>query len=98
MGIEAMAKRSEYRYRIVDVFTERTLEGNALAVFPDGQGLNDETMQKIAKEFNLSETVFVLPATRADCAVKLRIFTPHRELPFAGHPTVGASFVLLSEG
>lgn len=98
MGIEAMAKRSEYRYRIVDVFTERTLEGNALAVFPDGEGLNDDTMQKIAREFNLSETVFVMRSTRSDCAAKLRIFTPYRELAFAGHPTVGTSFVLLSEG
>ena len=85
-------------YRIVDVFTRHPLEGNALAVFPDGSGLDDAIMQKIARETNLSETVFVFPATRPDCAARLRIFTPTREMMFAGHPTVGASFVLLDEG
>src|SRR5690349_17313663 len=55
-------------------------------------------MQKIAREMNLSETVFVVPATRASFAAGVRIFTPTRELPFAGHPTVGTSFVLLDEG
>jgi trans-2,3-dihydro-3-hydroxyanthranilate isomerase len=87
-----------YRYRVVDVFTERPLEGNALAVFPDASGIDDATMRKIARELNLSETTFVYPATRADCAANVRIFTPTRELPFAGHPTIGASFVLLDEG
>jgi trans-2,3-dihydro-3-hydroxyanthranilate isomerase len=87
-----------YRYRVVDVFTERPLEGNALAVFTDASGLDDATMQKIARELNLSETTFVNPATRADCAANIRIFTPTRELPFAGHPTIGTSFVLLDEG
>ena len=87
-----------YRYRVVDVFTERPLEGNALAVFPDAPGLDDATMQKIARELNLSETTFVSPATRADCAAKVRIFTPTKELIFAGHPTIGTSFVLLDEG
>lgn len=87
-----------YRYRVVDVFTERALEGNALAVFPDASGLDDATMQKIARELNLSETTFLSPATRADCAVNVRIFTPTRELVFAGHPTIGTSFVLLDEG
>ena len=87
-----------YRYRVVDVFTERPLEGNALAVFPDASGLDDTTMRKIARELNLSETTFLSPATRADCAANVRIFTPTRELPFAGHPTIGTSFVLLDEG
>jgi trans-2,3-dihydro-3-hydroxyanthranilate isomerase len=87
-----------YRYRVVDVFTEHPLEGNALAVFTDAAGLDDTTMRKIARELNLSETTFVYPATRADCAAKVRIFTPTRELPFAGHPTIGTSFVLLDEG
>ena len=86
-----------YRYRIVDVFTRNPLEGNGLAVLPDATGIDDTTMQKIAREFNLAETSFVLPATRADCAKSLRIFTPAREVPFAGHPTVGTSFVLLDE-
>src|SRR5260370_22654496 len=85
-------------YQVVDVFTLQVLEGNALAVFPDGSGLSAATMQAIARELNLSETVFVLPATRPDCAARLRIFTPFRELPFAGHPTVGTSFVLLDTG
>src|SRR5580692_7961995 len=87
-----------HRYKIVDVFTTEALEGNALAVFPDASGLDETTMQKIAKEFNLAETVFVLPATRKDCAATLRIFTPAKEMVFAGHPTVGGAFVLLEEG
>jgi trans-2,3-dihydro-3-hydroxyanthranilate isomerase len=89
---------SQHRYRVVDVFTENALEGNPLAVFPDATGIDDGTMQRIAKELNLSETVFVVPATRSGCAVGLRIFTPTREMLFAGHPTVGGSFVLLDEG
>jgi trans-2,3-dihydro-3-hydroxyanthranilate isomerase len=87
-----------YRYRLVDVFTETPLEGNPLAVFLDGSGLDDTTMQKIAKEMNLSETTFVLPPTRPNCAARVRIFTPSMEMVFAGHPTVGTSFVLLEEG
>jgi trans-2,3-dihydro-3-hydroxyanthranilate isomerase len=86
------------KYQIVDVFTEHALEGNPLAVFPDGAGFSDDEMQKIARELNISETVFVQPARRPDCVARLRIFTPARELPFAGHPTVGTSFVLLREG
>lgn len=86
-----------YRYRVVDVFTDQPLAGNALAVFPDASGIDHMTMQKIAKELSLSETCFVVPATRDDCAVGLRIFTPGKEMAFAGHPTIGASFVLLDE-
>ena len=86
-----------YRYRVVDVFTETALEGNPLAVFPDASGIDDRTMQKIARELNLSETVFVVPVTRADCAARIRIFTSTMEILFAGHPTVGASFVLLED-
>ena len=88
---------TRHRYRIVDVFTSRPLEGNALAVFPDASQVPEEAMQKIAKELNLAETVFVLPATREGCVARLRIFTPSREMRFAGHPTVGAGFVLLDE-
>lgn len=87
-----------YRYRVVDVFTEQPLEGNPLAVFPEASGIDDATMQDIAKELNLSETTFVTPATLPNCAANLRIFTPSRELIFAGHPTIGTSFVLLDEG
>lgn len=93
-----MSSPRSYRYRVVDVFTNEPLEGNPLAVFPDARGLEDATMQKIAKELNLSETTFVLPSTRADCAVRVRIFTPAREMLFAGHPTIGTSFVLIDEG
>src|SRR5262249_30985325 len=87
-----------YRYQVVDVFTERPLEGNALAVFPDASGLDDGTMRKIAREMNLSETTFIGPATRADCAANVRIFTPTEEMVFAGHPTIGSRFVMLDEG
>ena len=93
-----MSSDSTYRYRVVDVFTDQPLEGNALAVFPNAAGIDDATMQKIARELNLSETTFVVPATRAGCAVGVRIFTPTREMTFAGHPTIGTSFVLLDEG
>jgi trans-2,3-dihydro-3-hydroxyanthranilate isomerase len=93
-----MTSTRSYRYRVVDVFTDTPLEGNPLAVFPEAQGLDDDTMQDIARELNLSETTFVLPATRPDCAALVRIFTPAKEMKFAGHPTVGTSFVLLDEG
>ena len=85
------------RYRVVDVFTTHQLEGNPLAVFPDASGLDQPTMQKIARELNLSETTFVLPATRSDCIARVRIFTPRNEMVFAGHPIIGTSFVLLDE-
>lgn len=88
------------RYEIaqVDVFTERALAGNPLAVVLDARGLADAEMQAVAREMNLSETTFVLPATRPDCAARVRIFTPAREVPFAGHPTVGTSWVLAARG
>jgi len=86
-----------YPYTVVDVFTTEALEGNPLAVFPDGSDLDEATMQKIARELNLAETAFVLPATLKDCAARLRIFTPAREMAFAGHPTVGTAFVLLQK-
>jgi trans-2,3-dihydro-3-hydroxyanthranilate isomerase len=81
------------RYTLCDVFTERALAGNPLAVFTDARSLDSATMQALAREMNLSETVFVLPPERGGHA-KLRIFTPGVELPFAGHPTLGAAFVL----
>jgi trans-2,3-dihydro-3-hydroxyanthranilate isomerase len=92
-----MSNSQIYRYRVVDVFTTRQFEGNPLAVFPDPSGLADITMQQIARELNLSETVFIFPATSSKSAARLRIFTPSRELPFAGHPTIGTSFVLFDE-
>jgi trans-2,3-dihydro-3-hydroxyanthranilate isomerase len=80
------------RYVLLDVFTDVPLEGNPLAVFTDAAGLCGETMQRIAHELNLSESVFVLPA-REDGDFRLRIFTPTSELPFAGHPVLGAAFL-----
>src|SRR5688572_33224057 len=82
------------RYAILDVFTDRPLAGNPLAVVLDSDGLDDARMQAIAGEFNLSETVFVLPAARPVHSAAIRIFTPARELPFAGHPTVGTAVLL----
>lgn len=95
--MSAMSLRS-YRFVQVDVFTDRVFGGNPLAVFFDGRGLDDGLMQQIAREMNLSETVFLLPPSRPDCAAALRIFTPARELPFAGHPTVGTAWVLAAHG
>lgn len=90
--------RRHHRYRVLDVFTQQALEGNPLAVFPEGSQIDSEQMQKIARELNLSETVFVLPPERHNCVARFRIFTPARELMFAGHPTIGAAFVLTEEG
>ena len=84
-------------YHRVDVFTDRAFGGNPLAVFTNGRGLETGTMQAIAKEFNLSETTFVLPADDPANDWRVRIFTPGSELPMAGHPTVGTSFVLARE-
>jgi len=81
-------------YAIYDVFTAQKLAGNPLAVVFDSSGLSDQRMQAIAGEFNLSETVFIGPAVNAAHSANLRIFTPGRELPFAGHPTVGAAIAL----
>jgi trans-2,3-dihydro-3-hydroxyanthranilate isomerase len=93
-----MAQANSYRYVVVDVFSATDpLAGNPLAVFPDASEIDETTMQKIARELNLAETAFVLPATRKDCAARVRIFTPTKEMAFAGHPTVGSGFVLLQE-
>jgi trans-2,3-dihydro-3-hydroxyanthranilate isomerase len=83
-----------FRYVVCDVFTDRPLAGNQLAVFTDARDLDPLTMQALAKEMSFSESVFVLPASTSDADVRIRIFTPARELPFAGHPTLGAAFVL----
>ena len=93
----AMPPRS-YRFVQVDVFTDRVFGGNPLAVFLDARGLDDALMQQIAREMNLSETVFLFPPSRPDCVAALRIFTPAREVPFAGHPTVGTAWVLAAHG
>jgi len=83
----------EFRYVVADVFTDKPLAGNPVAVFTDARGLVDEEMQRLARELNLSESVFVFPAEAGGHA-RIRIFTPTLELPFAGHPTLGTAFVL----
>ncbi len=84
-------------YAILDVFTDRPLAGNQLAVVLDAEGLDTVAMQAIAAEFNLAETVFVLPTERPAHRARLRIFSPTKELPFAGHPTVGTAVLLALE-
>jgi PhzF family phenazine biosynthesis protein len=87
----------ELHYRLVNVFaTAEALSGNPLCVFEDGSGLDERTMQALALQFNLSETTFVTPSTRADARV--RIFAPSGEMPFAGHPTLGTAAVLSHMG
>ncbi|ETX05151.1 PhzF family phenazine biosynthesis protein [Candidatus Entotheonella palauensis] len=88
----------QYRFYTADVFTNQAFGGNPLAVFPDAEDLTTDDMQRIANEFNLSETVFVQPPQDAKHAKRLRIFTPQHELPFAGHPTVGTAVVLAFTG
>jgi PhzF family phenazine biosynthesis protein len=82
----------------VDVFTDRPLTGNPLAVFFDGAGLSSEEMLAIAREMNLSETTFVLPPTEQEADYKVRIFTPAKEIPFAGHPSIGTAHALIEDG
>ena len=84
------------KYYIVDVFTSERFGGNQLAVIPDATDLEEEHLQKIAKEFNFSETTFVFPPENKENDVKVRIFTPGREIPTAGHPTIGTAYVLLN--
>ena len=92
-----MSSLRRFPFTQLDVFTLRALEGNPLAVFPDGRGLSDGEMQSIAKEMNLSETTFILPrgpAADKQGGTRVRIFTVQEELPFAGHPTLGTAFAL----
>ena len=82
-----------YRYVFADVFTDTPLTGNQLAVFTDARGMDDATMQALTREIGFSETVFVLPPEQGGTA-RIRIFNPGVEMRFAGHPTLGAAFVL----
>jgi len=86
-----------YRYFICDVFSDKPFCGNQLAVLPEADGLSDLQMQQIAREFNFSETTFVFPAD-ADDVRRVRIFTPRKEIPFAGHPNIGTAFALAVDG
>jgi trans-2,3-dihydro-3-hydroxyanthranilate isomerase len=89
---------SRYRYLHLDVFTGERFGGNQLAVFLDARGLSAETMQAVTKEMNFSESTFILPAERPDTDIRMRIFTPGREMAMAGHPTVGSAFALALTG
>ena len=82
------------RYTIADVFTDVPLQGNQVAVFTDASGLSDDVMQRTAREMNLSETVFVFRSEDPNAHLRVRIFTPATELPFAGHPVLGTAFVM----
>ncbi len=88
----------KYPFYQVDVFTSSPLGGNPLAVFPDAEGLDNETMQMIAREMNLSETTFIFPHGNLPVDFSIRIFTPEKELPFAGHPTLGTAHILRETG
>lgn len=87
-----------YRFYTLDVFCDRPFGGNPLAVVPQAAGLSTAEMQRITREFNLSETVFVLPPETPTGTCRVRIFTPAQEIPFAGHPTVGTAFLLAALG
>lgn len=86
------------RFKMIDVFADRPFAGNPLAVVMDAEGLSSEQMQQLTRWLNLSETAFVLPATRPEADYKVRIFTLARELPFAGHPTLGSCHAWLQAG
>ena len=86
------------KYLVYDVFTDTALAGNPLAVVLDCEGLDTAAMQAIAREFNLSESVFILPPDNPRHRARVRIFTPDYEMPFAGHPTVGSAIALAEQG
>lgn len=92
-----VGKRQPHRYLLLDVFTDTPFAGNPLAVFPDAADLDGDAMKRIAKELNLSETVFITDRRQID-NVSIRIFTPGGEIPFAGHPTVGTACLLRALG
>lgn len=88
----------KYQFHVVDVFTSKAFGGNQLAVVPEASGLSTEGMQQIAREFNFSESTFVLPPTDPKNTRRVRIFTPRNEVPFAGHPNVGTACALVMRG
>jgi trans-2,3-dihydro-3-hydroxyanthranilate isomerase len=95
---DGVLSNAALRFDVVDVFAERPFAGNPLAVVHGADGLEASQLQAIAREFNLSETVFPLPARARDADYRARIFTPASELPFAGHPSVGVAWVLGRDG
>lgn len=93
-----MPDRRSLKFYQADVFTSEPFGGNPVAVFPNADGLSDDQLQQIAREMNLSETVFVFPPADKAAVVRLRIFTPTQELPFAGHPVIGTFYLLAQLG
>lgn len=93
-----MPDRRSLKFYQADVFTNQAFGGNPVAVFPDAGGLTDDHLQRIAREMNLSETVFVFPPSDPAAAARLRIFTPTQEIPFAGHPVIGTFYLLAQLG
>lgn len=93
-----MAEQRSLKFYQADVFSSQPFGGNPVAVFPEADGLTDNELQQIAREMNLSETVFVLPPTDPAAVARLRIFTPTQEIPFAGHPVLGTFYVLAQLG
>ncbi|HSN04157.1 MAG TPA: PhzF family phenazine biosynthesis protein [Nitrospira sp.] len=93
-----MPDRRSLKFYQADVFTAQPFGGNPVAVFPEADGLSDDQLQQIAREMNLSETVFVFPPTDKAAVARLRIFTPTQEIPFAGHPVLGTFYVLAELG
>ncbi|TKB89328.1 MAG: PhzF family phenazine biosynthesis protein [Nitrospira sp.] len=93
-----MSETRSLKFYQADVFTSQPFGGNPVAVFPDADGLTDDELQQIAREMNLSETVFVFPPTDPAAVARLRIFTPTQEIPFAGHPVLGTFYVLAQLG
>jgi trans-2,3-dihydro-3-hydroxyanthranilate isomerase len=91
-------ERRTLKFYQADVFTSQPFGGNPVAVVPEADGLTDDQLQQIAREMNLSETVFVFPPTDKAAVVRLRIFTPSQEIPFAGHPVIGTFYVLAELG
>jgi len=98
MAEHRLEERMSYPIHIVDVFTDKALAGNQLAVVLDADDIAEDVMQKIAREMNFSETTFVMRPSRPEHAARVRMFTPGTELPFAGHPTVGTAWVLAMQG
>lgn len=96
-AVDSVMSRS-CRYLHLDVFTREKFGGNQLAVFTDARGLAAAVMQAMTREMNFSESTFILPAERPDTDIRMRIFTPGREMPMAGHPTVGSAFALALDG
>src|SRR5947207_3294744 len=92
-----MLRNGKYHYLHLDVFTDRPLTGNQLAVFLDAEGLDADVMQRIALEMAFPESTFIFPAEHPGTDCRVRIFTPRSELPMAGHPTIGTTFALAYE-